>query len=570
MAAALRRLIGPAPAGTHGAPRARCRAASPGAWLARTAVVGLFVLPLAAALVLALREAASAAAWQALWTDPQWAPAMVSSLGSAVVSTALALALTMVLVTGLHGSPAWARLATSLAPLLAVPHAAFAIGLAWLIAPTGALARALAPLAGWAAPPAWATVNDPHAFGLTLVLALKETPFLLWSVAALLARPELAARLAAERRIARTLGHGPRAWWWRAGWPQLLPLLAWPLLAVLAYGLTVVDLALIVGPTTPPTAAVLAWQDLQHADPLRNARGAAGAVALALLLAVLLAMVAALWPRLRRAWTSAAVGGRRAPVVRRTAWRVVTGGLWWTLPGLYAAVGVVLLLLGVAGPWPFPDAWPSAFTPMGWQAVAASLGTVGFTAALALGSTTIALVLVAAWLESTPARWDARVTPVVLAPLVLPPLMLMTGLYQGALHLRLDARAAGVLWAHVLVVLPYVFIVLRPAWRDLDPRLAQTAATLGRSRWAFRWQVQRPLLAAPIAGAAAVGFAVSTGQFLATQMLGAGRLPTVTTEAVTLASGGDRRTAAAFALLQALLPLLAFGAARLVHRRAVR
>ncbi|MCB1733362.1 MAG: hypothetical protein KDI21_23010, partial [Halieaceae bacterium] len=59
-------------------------------------------------------------------------------------------------------------------------------------------------------------------------------------------------------------------------------------------------------------------------------------------------------------------------------------------------------------------------------------------------------------------------------------------------------------------------------------------------------------------------------QFLATQMLGAGRLPTVTTEAVTLASGGDRRTAAAFALLQALLPLLAFGAARLVHRRAVR
>ena len=128
----------------------------------------------------------------------------------------------------------------------------------------------------------------------------------------------------------------------------------------------------------------------------------------------------------------------------------------------------------------------------------------------------------------------------------------------------------ALLWSHLVYVLPYVFIVLRPAWRDLDPRLARTAATLGRSRWAFRWQVQRPLLAAPIAGAAAVGFAVSTGQFLATQMLGAGRLPTVTTEAVTLASGGDRRTAAAFALLQALLPLLAFGAARLVHRRAVR
>ena len=169
--------------------------------------------------------------------------------------------------------------------------------------------------------------------------------------------------------------------------------------------------------------------------------------------------------------------------------------------------------------------------------------------------------MVGLWLASTPPRWDAPVTPVVLAPLVLPPLMLMAGLYQGALHLRLDGQAAGVLWAHVLVVLPYVFIVLRPAWRDLDPRLAQTAATLGRSRWAFRWQIQRPLLAAPVAAALAVGFAVSSGQFLATQMLGAGRWPTVTTEAVTLASGGDRRTAAAFALLQALLPAATFAAA---------
>ena len=224
-------------------------------------------------------------------------------------------------------------------------------------------------------------------------------------------------------------------------------------------------------------------------------------------------------------------------------------------------MGLVLLVLSVAGPWPFPAPWPVSFSVLGWQTVAASLGTVGFTAALAAASTGMALAMVGLWLASTPPRWDAPVTPVVLAPLVLPPLMLMAGLYQGALHLRLDGQAAGVLWAHVLVVLPYVFIVLRPAWRDLDPRLAQTAATLGRSRWAFRWQIQRPLLAAPVAAALAVGFAVSSGQFLATQMLGAGRWPTVTTEAVTLASGGDRRTAAAFALLQALLPAATFAAA---------
>jgi putative thiamine transport system permease protein len=531
---------------------------TPAAALARAAGGVFFALPLLVGGALALGEAADAAAWQALWADPQWPPALALGWGSAIVSTALALALTMLLTTALHGTPAAQRLTAWLAPLLAVPHAPFAIGLAWLIAPAGGLARLLAPGAGWTAPPDWATVNDPHAVGLTAVLVLKETPFLLWSVAALLARPELAARLAAECRIAATLGCGARAWWWRAGWPQLLPLLAWPLLAVFAYGLTVVDLALIIGPSAPPTAAMLAWSDLQDANPARNARGAAGAVALAGLLAATVGAAALLWRPLRAAWHAAALRGHR-PATRR---HLLPAAAWWGLPAAYLAVFAVLVLLGVAGPWPFPDLWPRTFTGRAWSTVGASADTVGFTVALAVAATALSLTLVIAWLEATPPSWDARVAPVVLAPLVLPPLMLMAGLYRGALAGRLDGTVAALVWGHVLVVLPYVFIVLRPAWRDLDPRLAMTAATLGRSRWAFRWQVLRPLLAAPIAAAAAVGFAVSTGQFLATQMLGVGRHPTLATEAVTLASGGDRRTAAAFALLQALLPLLAFLAAR--------
>lgn len=532
-------------------------------WFGVALGAGLFALPLVAGVAWALAEAADLQAWRALADDPAWPAALALSVGSAVVSTLLALAFTMVAVTAVHGTPAWPRLTAALAPLLAVPHAAFAVGLAWLLAPTGAVARLLAPWFGWTDPPAWPTVHDPWAVGLTVTLVLKETPFLLWSAAALLARPELAARLAAEQRVARTLGHGPGRWWWRAGWPQLLPLLGWPLLAVLAYGLTVVDLALVIGPTHPPTAALLAWADLQDALPGRNARGAAGAVLLAVVLSLVAAAGRLAWLLLRPAWDRWATRG-----VRGSAGRPAVGRFaWWGLPPLYALVLGVLVVLSVAGPWPFPQAWPESWVGNAWAQVRAASGTVVFSVLLAAGATALSLLLVATWLDTTPPRWDGAVTPLVLAPLALPPLMLMAGLYRGALALRLDGSVAALLWAHVLVVLPYVFLVLRPAWRDLDPRFAQTAATLGRSRWAFRWQVQRTLLAAPIAAAAAVGFAVSVGQFLATQMLGAGRLPTLATEAVTLASGGERRTAAAFALLLALWPLLAFGLARYPSRR---
>jgi putative thiamine transport system permease protein len=58
-----------------------------------------------------------------------------------------------------------------------------------------------------------------------------------------------------------------------------------------------------------------------------------------------------------------------------------------------------------------------------------------------------------------------------------------------------------------------------------------------------------------------VGCAVSIAQYLPTLFVGAGRFATVTTEAVTLASGAQRSLTAAYAALQALLPAALFALA---------
>jgi putative thiamine transport system permease protein len=68
----------------------------------------------------------------------------------------------------------------------------------------------------------------------------------------------------------------------------------------------------------------------------------------------------------------------------------------------------------------------------------------------------------------------------------------------------------------------------------------------------------------PVLIAAALGFAVSIALYLPTLLIGGGRWPTVTTEAVALASGGDPRLIGATALLQAALPFLGFAVAALV------
>ncbi|MBX3588896.1 MAG: hypothetical protein KF796_19875 [Ramlibacter sp.] len=261
-------------------------------------LAALVAVPLLWAAATALRAGLDGPAWQALAADPQWPRALAMSLWTGLGATALSVALAAWLLSHSFPGPFWQRTVKALPPMLAVPHVAFAVGLAFLVAPSGWLLRALSPWAtGFEAPPPWPTTQDPWGLGLIAVLVAKEVPFLLWAAATQLQRADVATRWQRELEQARSMGYAPRTAWWRVLWPQLWPRLWGPLVAVLAYGLTVVDMALVIGPTSPPTLAVLCWQWLLDADARLNAQGAAAAWLLAACVGLL---AAALWP-LRRA-----------------------------------------------------------------------------------------------------------------------------------------------------------------------------------------------------------------------------------------------------------------------------
>ena len=126
------------------------------------------------------------------------------------------------------------------------------------------------------------------------------------------------------------------------------------------------------------------------------------------------------------------------------------------------------------------------------------------------------------------------------------------------------------IWAHALFVFPYVMIALSAPWRALDPRLPGRRPRSGRGRGGGLWAVKLPVLLTPILTAAAIGVAVSVAQYLPTLFMGAGRIGTLTTEAVALSSSSDRGSPAVYATLQAGLPFagyaLAFVLPALMHR----
>ena len=530
-------------------------------------------VPIGAALWAVGAQMLDAAAWQALWADPQTWRAWGMSLWTGLASTALAwITVAHVLASGFIRQQLGRWLA-HLPALLATPHAAMAIGLVLWLSPSGWALRLLSPgLTGFDAPPPWFTTQDPWGLGLILALWLKEVPFLLWVAATQMQREDLRRRWQAEYALAQTLGRTPAQAFAQIIWPQLAPRLRWPLLAVLAYGLTVVDMALIIGPATPPTLAVLAWQWLSDADLLTQSQGVAatgwltGTVLVAGVVSVLALRALAASRKFASRGLLLQTAEARAAVFHRGRLPLRPNVVWILILTTYAAIWFALTVGSVSGVWPFPQVWPELWTLGAWQQVASSAHTVWTTLGLSVASASVCLLWSVAWLELAPRSWQQALQPWFLLPLVLPSVLWVVGLYSLALHTRLEGQWLGLSLAHAVMVLPYVLLALVPAYQAVDPRQAALVASLGHGRWVYLWRVKWPLLKRAIASAWAVGFAVSVAQYLPTLYVGAGRFATVTTEAVTLAAGAQRSLMSAYAALQMLLPIAAFALAAWLGR----
>ena len=499
-----------------------------------------------------------------LFATPGLAHSVMVSLMAGLLTPLLALSLVLLFLAGTVGTRLESWIRRLVAPLLAIPHAAAAFGLAFLIAPSGLFMRLISPeLNGLNSPPDVLIVNDYWGLTMSAGLVIKEIPFLLLMALAALPQIEPEKRVA----IARSLGYRPCRAWLLTVVPALYPLIRLPVYAVIAFASATVDVSLILGPNLPYTLSVMVLQWFNDPDLSYRFVAAAGA-----LLQLGVTVVALLMWRLMES-LGASLGRRWISRGERSSGEAIlklSGQLGVGLAVLVSVGGVLALLINsFAGFWRFPDNLPGAWTTQTWSRALAEIAQpLANTLLIALVSTVIAIVMVLAVLESEQ-RAGRRLSPSMLLlylPLLVPQIAFLFGLIVATEFLRWAPDIKLVIFAHLIFVLPYTFLTLAEAYRRLDPRWGQLAATLGASPWRIFWRVRLPLLFAPCLTAAAVAVAVSVSQYLATQLIGAGRVPSLTTEAVALASGGSRGIIAVWALLQALIPMLGFALALFLPR----
>ena len=452
-------------------------------------------------------------------------------------------------------------------PLIALPHSTIAIALLFLLAPSGWLVRLVSPeLTGWVRPPAFGFVPDQTGWLLIVGLMMKEIPFLLFIA---LAQSQRLA-LAPLQNLGNSFGYAPVVTWFYLIWPQIYRQMRLPVLAVLAYSLSVVDMTLILGPGLPPPLAVLVLQGFYDADLSARLPASAGAV----LQIMIIIFAIGLW----------LIGERLCAFAMRFA--LAHGARLVALPSVISAVflgisgAFVFVILGLcaiglwafANRWPFSAKWPSDFGLRFWQTEAAFGTIAGDTIVIALGASVFSTIIAAFWLEVLDAlKWHRKAVINVMSgllfiPLFVPQISLLFGLQVALSWSYLDGYLLTVIFVHCLYILPYVWLILAPAYQGYEARYQMMAQTMGYGMMRHFFKVRLPVLGHSFASAIILGVAVSIALYLPTIFAGAGRVSTITTEAVTLAASGARGPSAQAAFMQMLLPLCAFAVIRLLLR----
>ncbi len=376
-----------------------------------------------------LAPAFSVVNWQRLLNDPQLPQAAIATLVSTLIATLGALFIALSLVALFWPGKRWRHLSTRLPWLLAVPHVAFASSALLLFAEGGLFYQVCTVCS----PP-----YDRYGIGLGLTLAVKESAFVLWAIYAVL--PE--KRLAPQKIVLQTFGYGR---FQTLNWlllPAIAPVLGAVMLAVLAWSLSVVDVAIVLGPGNPPTLAVLAWQWLSQGDIQQQAKGTLLCLLLLLLLAALAALGYGLWKVWRRTFANPTGARHRSHLALPE--RVFSG----FLPACGILCAAVLLMLAQRD----------------------DVGPVRTSLSFGLLSSLVALIVIFLWLEWGPARRSVGVVtaraPGATAGHGAICHCVTSGPRRALCRRALEPSALGT---------PRMLLVLQPARQRLDPRLILTA-----------------------------------------------------------------------------------------------
>ena len=476
------------------------------------------------------------------------------SVFTGLFSTILALFFSQVILLKLFQTNIYNYIRLIIAPLLALPHITMAVGLIFLFSPSGLIFRLISPwLTGFDRPPNLFIIPDEYGMFLILGLLLKETPFfLLLSMSAL---EQLPARKVFN--VGRTLQHSSFSNWFLLIFPLIYKKIRLVIFIVIAFAASVIDMSLLLAPSTPSTLAIRIFQIFQTSE----VNSIFIASNLALIQFCIIISLILLWIFLEK-------------IIKQNFFyifliKILTRKKSLFVDSLFIIAMVLFLLsmMGVASSflwsisenWHFPNFFPSSFSLNNILIfLYQHQSTVLTSVCISILVSFLSIILILMWVELTETinfkifyfEW------VLFIPLLIPQISFLIGLQSFLITLNFQSFLLPLIVVELLYVLPYCFIILAPALREIKKEFIKVGSSLGKNRFERLVFIKIPLVSSSLLTSFGIGMIVSLSLYAPVYFIGAGRINTLTVEAVNLALSGSRQDLGLATVFQVIIPIL--------------
>lgn len=212
---------------------------------------------------------------------------------------------------------------------------------------------------------------------------------------------------------------------------------------------------------------------------------------------------------------------------------LLSTGLYLQLAAVLGIPLFVLVLWSVSDGWFPPDVFPQAYTGEHWRA---TLGDPLLGHALLSSLAIAVLVTLPSALLAIPPAWAmSRMPPrtrrvfelAVLAPLIVPGIVIATTLGKLLLLAHLSYTWAGVVLAQLVGTLPLMIRILCASFLGIPAQTMAAARSLGANAYQAVWHVALPMARRALFAGSLIVFASSLEEFDKTFVIGAPNIQTL-------------------------------------------
>ena len=469
-------------------------------------------------------------------------------------STILALFFSQLILSYFFNTKTYNYLKYFISPFLALPHITMAVGIIFLFSPSGLFFRLISPwLTGFERPPNFFIIPDEYGFFLILGLVLKEIPFfILISLSALEQLPTKKIF-----KIGKTLQHSYFSIWAMIIFPLIYKKIRLVIFIVIAFSASVIDMSLLLAPSTPSTLSIRALKAYQSAE--FDSIFIASNLALIQLLVIIVLMVC--WVFLEK-------------IVQQKHFFLITLNflsrkksffkniLYFTSLILFSfsILGIACAFLWSIGQnWYFPQFFPGSLSIDNILVFFKQNKDIVFVSIyISLIVSLLSLLIIVIWVELTEVlnfkhfyfEWF------FFLPLFIPEISFLIGLQSFLIIFNFNSFFIPLIVTELLYIMPYSFIILAPALREIKKDYIKVGSSLGKSRFERLIYIKIPLIIPSIFTAFAIGMIVSLSLYTPVYFIGAGRITTLTVEALNLALSNSRQDLGVATVFQVLIPIL--------------